>query len=283
MTPFRILVVDDEMLAVRRLNLLLQTIPQAQVIGEASSCGEAYSKISELRPDIVLLDIKMRDGNGFDVVESITRLPNPPVVIFVTAYDQFATQAFDTAVADYLLKPVERDRLLRALVKVEQQLHAKDAEQRVEELQQILRKLRASRDGDSPLPFETEFWIKGSAGLVRVPVESIECVGSADEYVAIHTPSGSHLMRGSIRQFESKVEAGLFVRVHRRWLVKRAAIAELSTRRLGAAEVILRSGRRLPAGRVYLKQLRQAVIGKGHTPARSWPSSQEIPPARFHH
>ena len=270
MTRFRILAVDDEMLALRRLNLLLQTIPQAEIVGEANSCSEAYAKISALRPDVILLDIKMRDGNGFDVVEAITRLPNPPVVIFVTAYDQFATRAFDAAVADYLLKPVERDRLVRALAKVEQQLNAKDAEQRVEELQQILRNLRASRGASDPQPFETEFWIKGSAGLVRVPVDSIECVGSADEYVAIHTPSGSHLMRGSIRQFESKVEAGMFVRVHRRWLVKRAAITELSTRRLGAAEVVLRSGRRLPAGRVYLKQLRLAVTGNGHAPTRQW-------------
>ena len=275
MTPLRILTVDDEVLALRRLKLLLQTIPQAEVVGEASSCGEAYSRITELRPDILLLDIKMRDGNGFEVIEWIARLPNPPVVIFVTAYDQFATQAFDTAVADYLLKPVERDRLVRALARVEQQLHAKDAEQRVEELQQILRNLRASHGGSGPPPFETEFWIKGSAGLVRIPVDSIECVGSADEYVAIHTPSGSHLMRGSIRQFEGRVEPGLFVRVHRRWLVKRTAIAELNTRRLGAAEVILRSGRRLPAGRVYLKQLRHSVNGKAQMPTRPWIASQE--------
>ena len=262
MTPLRILTVDDELLALRRLKLLLQTIPHAQHVGEASSCGEALSQITELRPDLVLLDIKMRDGNGFEVVDAVARLSNPPAIVFVTAFDQFAAQAFDTAVADYLLKPVERDRLVRALLRVEQQLHAKDSEQRVDELQQILRNLRASREGSELPKFETEFWIRGSAGLVRVPVDSIDCVGSADEYVAIHTPSGSHLMRGSIRQFANKVEPGLFVRVHRRWLVKRAAIAELSSRRLGTTEVVLRNGRRLPAGRVYLKQLRLMINGR---------------------
>jgi two-component system LytT family response regulator len=94
-----------------------------------------------------------------------------------------------------------------------------------------------------------------------VPVDAIDCVSSADEYVAIHTASGSHLMRGSIRQFEERVEPGLFVRVHRRWLVRRSAISELSTRRIGGTEVVLRNGKRLPAGRVHLKQLRQSIQG----------------------
>jgi DNA-binding LytR/AlgR family response regulator len=261
MTPLRILTVDDEMLALRRLKLLLQTIPQAEQVGEASNCGEALSRINELRPDVVLLDIKMRDGNGFEVVEAIAHRPNPPSVIFVTAFDQFAAQAFDSAVADYLLKPVERERLVRALLRVERQVQAKDAEQRADELQQILGNLRASRNSDDRPTFETEFWLRGSAGLVRVPVDAIDFVGSADEYVAIHTPSGSHLMRGSIRQFADKVEPGLFVRVHRRWLVRRSAIAELSTRRIGGTEVVLRNGHRLPAGRVHLKNVRQIIQG----------------------
>ena len=261
MTPLRILTVDDEMLALRRLKLLLQTIPQAEHIGEASSCIEALAKINQLRPDVLLLDIKMRDGNGFEVVEAIAQRSNPPLVIFVTAFDQYAAQAFDSAVTDYLLKPVERERLVRALMRTEQQLQAKDAGQRVDELQQVLRNLRAARNGDEELAFETEFWLRGSGGLVRVPVDAIDCVSSADEYVAIHTASGSHLMRGSIRQFAERVEPGLFVRVHRRWLVKRSAISELSAKRIGGTEVVLRNGRRLPAGRVHLKLLRQSIQG----------------------
>lgn len=261
MTPLRILTVDDEMLALRRLKLLLQSMPQAEHVGEASSCGEALAKIDELLPDVVLLDIKMRDGNGFEVVEAIAQRTSPPSIIFVTAFDQFAARAFDSAVADYLLKPVERERLARALSRVQRQLQAKDAEQRVDELQQILRNLRASHAGDDMPPFETEFWLRSSGGLVRVPVDAIDFVSSADEYVAIHTPSGSHLMRGSIRQFADRVQPGLFVRVHRRWLVKRSAIAELSTRRIGRTEIVLRNGLRLPAGRVHLKQVRQIIQG----------------------
>lgn len=259
MTPLRILTVDDEPLALKRLKLLLQTIPQAEHVGEAGSCAEALARINVLRPEVLLLDIKMRDGNGFDVVEALTQRSNPPLVIFVTAFDQYAAQAFDSAVTDYLLKPVERERLVRALARADQQLHAKDAEQRVGELQHVLRNLRAARNGDESPSFETEFWLRGSGGLVRVPVDAIDYVSSADEYVAIHTATGSHLMRGSIRQFADRVEPGLFVRVHRRWLVRRSAISELSTGRIGRTEVVLRNGRRLPAGRVHLKQLRQSI------------------------
>lgn len=261
MTPLRVLTVDDEPLALKRLKLLLQSIPRADHVGEAGSCAEALARINELRPDLILLDIKMRDGNGFDVVEAIAQRSNPPLVIFVTAFDQYAAQAFDSAVTDYLLKPVERERLVRALMRAEQQLRAKDAGQRVDELQQVLRNLRATCNGDGESAFETEFWLRGSGGLVRVPVDAIDCVSSADEYVAIHTASGSHLMRGSIRQFAERVEPGLFVRVHRRWLVRRSAISELSTGKIGRTEVVLRNGKRLPAGRVHLKQLRQSIQG----------------------
>lgn len=259
MSVLRVLTIDDEVLALRRLKLLLQTIAQVDHVGEANSCREALEKIDSLKPDAVLLDIKMRDGSGFDVVEAISRKPDGPAVIFVTAFDEFAVQAFDSAVADYLLKPVERDRLTRALDRVHRRHKLLDAEQRVDELHQIVRALRAARQGDHA--YESEFWLKSSGGLVRVPVDSIESVSSEDEYIAIHTPSGSHLMRGSIRQFSERVEPGLFVRVHRRWLVKQTAIAELRTRALSSAEIVLRNGQRLPAGRVYLKELRRTVQG----------------------
>lgn len=258
MTPLRVLTVDDEQLALRRLKLLLQTMPQVDHVGEAGNCCDALDRINELRPNVVLLDIKMRDGSGFQVVEALAERPNPPAIVMVTAFDQFAARAFDSAVVDYLLKPVERDRLARALARVQQRLKSVDAEQRADELQQILRNLRAVPNGDGDR-YETEFWLRNSSGLVRVPVDAIDYVSSADEYISIHTPSGAHLMRGSIRQFAHRVEPGLFVRVHRRWLVKRSAIAELCTRQTGRAEVVLRNGLRLPAGRVHVKQLRHMV------------------------
>lgn len=259
MNHLRVLTVDDEMLALRRLKLLLQGMPNVEHVGEAASCAEGIAAIRDSSPDAVLLDIKMRDGDGFGIVEWLSSRTNPPAVIFATAFDHYAVRAFECAIVDYLLKPIERDRLAHALSRVRHQLRATDAEQRISEMQAIVRNLRLAAAGRSDTPFETEFWLRGTTGIVRVPLESIESVSIEDDYVAIHSASGSHLMRGSLRQFESRVEPGHFVRVHRRWLIRKSEIEELRTPRFGGAQVLLRSGRKMPVGRVYLKQLRDSL------------------------
>ena len=263
MRRLRVLTVDDELLALRRMQLLLQSVPDVDHVGEASSCTEAAEKLDTLKPQVVLLDIRMRDGTGFDVIQAALSRPQPPIFIFITAFEEFAIQAFDTVVADYLLKPVERSRLVRALERASDQVRSADAQGNVAELKQIIRNLRAARYGNGFSAYENEFWLKSASGTVRVSVDDIESVSSEDEYVAIHTTSGSHLMRGSIRQFAERVEPDLFVRIHRRWLVKKSSIVELSTKS-GAARVVMRGGRRLPAGRVYLRELRKS-LGARHS------------------
>jgi two-component system LytT family response regulator len=261
MSPLRVLTVDDEVLALRRLKLLLNANPQVEHVGEASSCREALAMIASLAPEVVLLDVKMRDGSGFEVIEALASDPDPPIIILVTAFDHFAVRAFESSVADYLLKPVEKERLSRALAKASQKLRSVNAEQRLSDLQEVVRNLRAAAHDDGATPFESEFWVRSGTGLIRVPLETVDCVSSEDEYIAMHTPRGSHLMRSSIRQFQQRIEPNVFVRVHRRWLVRKSAITELRTPRLGRAEVVLRNGKRLPAGRVYLKELRRMVQG----------------------
>jgi DNA-binding LytR/AlgR family response regulator len=261
MSPLRVLTVDDERLALRRLQLLLSTMVGIDHVGDAASCSEALSQIDALHPDVVLLDIKMRDGSGFDVAEVLAGRPNPPAVIFVTAFDNFAVRAFESAATDYLLKPVEKDRLAQALARVRGQLRAADAEQRTSELRAIIRNLRSAGEGRASA-FESEFWLKSAGRLVQVTIDSITCVSSEDDYIAIHTDSGAHLMRGSLRQFEARIQPDLFVRVHRRWLVRKTAIAVVSTPPLGASEIILRNGKRVSAGRVYLKQLKQMLSSR---------------------
>jgi two-component system LytT family response regulator len=204
----------------------------------------------------------MRDGDGFEVIDALAEQPTPPAVIFVTAFDHYAVRAFENSVVDYLLKPVERDRLSAALKRARRHLGANNAEQRIGELQEVVQNLRSiagKRERENS--FDTELWLRGTAGLVRVPVESIDWVSSEDDYVAVHTAGGSHLLRGSIRQFERRVEPGSFVRAHRRYLVRRSVIEELRTPRVGGAEVVLRTGERLAVGRVYLKQLRAMLKG----------------------
>ena len=257
MNAIRVLTVDDEVLARRRLKLLLKGMPHVEHIGEAASCKDAMAAIQDLSPDAILLDIRMRDGDGFEIVEWLGDRPNPPAIIFVTAFDHYAVRAFERAAVDYLLKPIERERLAQAIRRAHERLQALEADQRISDMQELVKNLRSAAAGRSDTPFDTEFWLRSASGLVRVPVDSIECVSSEDDYVAFHTATGSHLMRGSLRQFENRVEPGQFVRVHRRWLVRRSAIYELRTRRAGNAEVTLRSGKKMPVGRVYLRQLRK--------------------------
>ena len=123
-------------------------------------------------------------------------------------------------------------------------------------MREVVQNLRAHAGDRKGAAYEIEFWLRSANGLVRVPIEAIDCVSSEDDYVAVHTARGSHLLRGSIRQFESRVEPGYFVRVHRGWLVRRSAIGELKTPRFSSPEVMLRSGKRVPVGRVYLKHLK---------------------------
>ena len=263
MNVLRVLTVDDEALALRRLKLLLGALPHVDHVGEASSCKEALEAIKELSPDALLLDIKMRDGDGFSVIEALGDRPNPPAIVFVTAFDHYAVQAFENAAVDYLLKPVERDRLARAIRRVRDGQRASDADHRIGEMQEIIRNLRSAAGGRDNSPYETEFWLRSATGMLRVQLENVECASSEDDYVCLHSSAGCHLVRGSLRSFERRVEPGHFVRVHRRWVVRKARIEELRTPRLGSAEVVLRSGKTVPVGRVFLKHLRKSLKQSG--------------------
>lgn len=261
MNTLRVFTVDDEALALRRLAMLLQTMPEVEHVGEANGVAEALAQIDEKSPDVVLLDIKMRDGSGFDVVEKLTRRTAAPAIIFVTAFDRFAVRAFETAAVGYLLKPVERDRLAQALQKVRQRRREIGAEQRIAELREVIRNLRSEAD-EGTARYEAELWLKSGSGLVKVPVDSIEWVGSEDEYVRVYAVSGSYLMRGSIHQLERRLDPSYFVRIHRRALVRKAAIVRLQRHSLGRIAVLLNSGTRLTAGRVYGKRLRDSLPNK---------------------
>jgi DNA-binding LytR/AlgR family response regulator len=259
MAPLRILTIDDEPLAQRRLQVILRNLPDVELVGQASGCAEGLAAAAALKPDLLLLDVQMRDGSGFDVVDGL----DPewlPAIIFVTAFDHYAVRAFDTTAVDYVLKPVQLDRLQSAIGRARARLAAADAEQRVDELRAIVSSLRETmRDVEAPR-YETELWIrKNVTGFARVPVDSIEWVSSEDDYVRVHTAHAEYLMRGSIKSLESRVDPDHFIRIHRQTLVRKSSIKELRSRAVGRVEVILQSGEQLRAGRIYAKHLRRAV------------------------
>jgi two-component system, LytTR family, response regulator len=259
MTRLRVLAVDDEVLALRRLHILLGNMQGVDQIGEARGCEEAVRLVQSLEPDVLLLDVQMRDGTGFDVIE---KLPagKPPLIIFVSAFDHYAVRAFETSAIDYVLKPVEFDRLEAALDRARHRLTAFDSDQQLEEMRAIIAALRTNMQADGIPRYETELWIrKNVTGFARVPVDSIDWVCSEDDYVRVHTREASYLMRSSIRSLEGRLDPQLFTRIHRRALVRKSAIREFRSPKFGATEVVLQNGQRLPAGRVYAKTLRRMV------------------------
>jgi DNA-binding LytR/AlgR family response regulator len=256
MNDLSVATIDDEPLALRRLAILLRSMPGIRHVGSASSCSEGAALIARVRPDAILLDIRMRDGSGFDLID---QLPDGtvPSVIFVTAFDHFAIRAFEKSAVDYLLKPIEPPRLAVALERARARLLADDAVDRVGELHAVIGNLRARIAEQESSPYEHELWIRNAiGGLARVALKDVRWVSTEEDYVRLHTAAGSHLLRLSIRRLESRIDPEQFIRVHRAALVRVDQIVEIRRTAMGRREVVIRGGERIQAGRVYAKKLR---------------------------
>lgn len=259
MTELRILTVDDEPLALRRLQLALENIPDTVHIGSARGRGEALRLIDKHRPDVILLDVRMRDGSGFDIVERLTS-GEPPVVIFVSAFDNHAAKAFEVRAIDYILKPVGYDRLRSALDRARCEIATRSAEERIAELREVIRTLREDDRVEPSQRYEAEFWVRRNVtGLLRVPVESIEWISADDDYVCLHTSSGNHLLRDTIRGILARLDPAQFIRIHRSSIVRINSIHAVKRNGVSSREVHLANGTKLKVGRVYNKELKQVL------------------------
>ena len=252
----RTLIVDDEPLALRRLEMLLSEIPDVAVVGRASSCAEARHAVRALAPDVLLLDIRMRDGTGFDLLAAIGP-ERRPEVIFVTAFDQFAIEAFENAAVDYLLKPIDPARLRRALDRARITTAHDSAYERIGEMEEVIANLRSAlRQAPDDRQVE-DLWIRSANGsFVRIALGDIDWIESEEDYVRLHTGTTSHLLRSSIVAIQAKLDPTEFVRVHRSALVRLASIARVGRKTRGQREVILHNGARIPAGRIHFRAMR---------------------------
>lgn len=261
MKRLTILSVDDEPLALRRVELILRRIKGIDHVGSAGGCEDALDKIEALSPDLLLLDIMMRDGSGFDLIDRLG--DRAPAIIFTTAFDHFAVRAFDTCAVDYVVKPIDPSRLQEAIDRAHARLTADLTANQVEELRAVVENLRQRLREQEPAAQSREIWIRNNnGGMTRVLLGDVEQVTSEDDYIRIHTCNASYLLRQSIRAFEAQIEPMEFTRIHRKTLVRTENIREIRKPAIGQAEVILQSGVRLKAGRVYAKQLRKAIVGK---------------------
>ena len=234
------MVVDDEPLAVERLQLLLARCPDATVVGTANE-GEAALRIAEaVTPDLVLLDIAMPGMDGIDVARALSESAVDPAVVFVTAFDNFAVAAFDVAAIDYLMKPVQLDRLERALERVREHL------------------ARGRRTGARTSPAHVEeFWVPDHSGLVRIAATDIERITAERDYMRLHVGQRSWLIHRTIAKLEEDLDPEMFIRVHRSVILRREAITGLYRDEAGHWTARLRDGGEQRIGRSYVDNVKK--------------------------
>jgi two-component system LytT family response regulator len=235
----RILIADDEPLALSRLQTLLAEIDGVEVVGLAHDGDEAAALIHALKPDLALLDIRMPKQSGLSLARAVETVPDVEVV-FVTAYDHFAAQAFAVDAVDYLLKPVEPARLAMAIAR---------ARRRREGGQQSVPQVEAPETG----AYADGFWAPGANGLVRVDISSIDWIEAARDYALLHTSTRSHIVRTTMGALQKQLDPDVMVRVSRSAFVRRSAIGQV-TRQGGAGMiVVLRDGTPVRVGATYGK------------------------------
>lgn len=260
MSALRVLIVDDEPLARRRLEQHLAKIEDATCIGTASGCREGLAMTDELKPDVVLLDIKMRDGTGFDYIDAVTPEVSP-CIVFVTAFDRHAVKAFEANATDFLVKPVELGRLRAAIARARHLLEQRSRAERTGELQDLVASLRQSLAAERRVQeHEDEIWVRQRvSGFVRVAVRDIEWIAAEDDYVRLNVGERSHLLRGTLKDLERRLDPGQFVRIHRSTIVRADIITEFRREGLNMLAILM-DGTRLAVGRVQARRIRQLLL-----------------------
>ena len=276
MNRLRIIAIDDEALALRRVEIALSQVPEVELVGTARSGRDGLAMIEALRPDVLLLDINMAGFGGFDVVEGLTA-ENAALIIFVTAFDEYAVRAFQVSAIDYLLKPLEFDRLRAALDKARTTLRLIDADERAAELKELIATLRRDRQQTAEQPrYETELWAPRGSGFERVLVSQIDWIEAERDYVHLHTPSRSYLLRETMNGIQSRLDPEMFIRVHRSALVRIDRIGVIGRPGYGRFSVQMTTGQEVPVGRTYVKKIRKLIAAA--PAAAAAPSETASPP-----
>lgn len=247
--PVRTMIVDDEPLAVERLQILCAREPRIALVGTATDGEAALRLIEGLKPDLVMLDIAMPLLDGLGVARAVGRMGIRPAVIFVTAFEGFAVEAFDLAAVDYLLKPVAHDRLTRAVDRVEVAL-------------------RNLTPGDGPAitsapapEWAEEFWVPHRSELIRIATDQIDRIEAERDYMRLHVGGHSYLLHQTISSLEERLDPQQFVRLHRSHIVRRDHIARLRHDGSGVWFAALADNGEIRIGRTFLANAR-AMTGR---------------------
>jgi len=249
----RVLIVDDEPLARRRLVQLLAERSDVQIVGEAESGREALELVELLRPDVLLLDIEMPVVDGFAVLKSLPQ-GHAPAIIFVTAFQDHAVKAFELRATDFVVKPVRGDRLASALDQARSDLEARRAGERLAFLQARLAELesRALSTSDPGL------WVQIGSEKRRLTLSEIRWLEAERDFVRVHMNGHAHLVSAMLGEMEKALDGNAFLRVHRSAIVRKDKVRAVLRGRFSAPVLELDDGHRLPVGRKYLDAVRSA-------------------------
>ena len=247
-----VLVVDDEPIAREGLKLLLGRQPQVESVWEARNGREAIAFIRDKKPNLVLLDVQMPRTDGFAVVHAVGAEHMPPI-IFVTAHDQYAIQAFEIAAIDYLLKPVTEERFGLAF---------KRAVGRLQDVphEDATRQLMAMLDAIANPPRQLErFAVRSGENTLFVPISEVDWIEADQNYVRLHAGPATHLLHVPMNTLEGVLDSNRFLRIHRSHIVNIRRIAQLWSIAHGQYAIELKSGQRLQSGRTYNERIRRAL------------------------
>ena len=243
-----VLIVDDEPLARAGMRMLLEEESAITSIGEARNGAEAVAVIRAGRPDLLLLDVQMPEMDGFGVLKELGADHIPPV-IFVTAHDRYAIQAFEVNAIDYLLKPVTRERFQQALTRMRERVTAQGLDNR--HVLSLLQQLSA------PPKYLARVALRAAGKITFVNIEDLLYVQAAENYVQLHLKTSRHLLHVPIATLESSLDPAMFLRIHRSLIVNVRHIQELETGPHGEYIVVLHGGTRLQSSRSYHDKIKK--------------------------
>jgi len=265
------IIVDDEPLARKGLAVRLAEHKDVDIIAQCHNGREALEAVRAYQPDLMFLDIQMPGLNGFEVVQAIIEQGlKLPLVIFVTAFDQYALQAFDVHAQDYLLKPADENRLAEAMDKIRKDLISKENAVHKSKLvrlvsdvtgndcDKILEEL-ANNQPVSLSSFSDILAIKDAGEVSRVPVKDILWIDAAGDYMCVHTSDTTHILRKTMKQLEESLDPKQFIRSHRSTIVNKSYVNKFCSQLNGEYYLVMSNGKELKVSRSYKEKVKQAV------------------------
>lgn len=254
----RTILVDDEKLAIQGLELRLAAFPDVEIVERCANGREAIRAIRTLKPDLVFLDIQMPGFDGFSVVSGLADI-EPPLFVFVTAYSEHALKAFEAHAIDYLVKPVDEDRLAATIERVRQRLAEKRGSEESERLKGILEQVApeavpgdmAASEGPAASRFEKVINIKDRGQIFRVEVTDIERIDAAGDYMCIYTADQTLILRETMKDLEKRLDPRNFQRIHRSTIVNLDNVKSVKPHTNGECFLVLGSGAQVKVSRSY--------------------------------